>query len=125
MTWTIIGEGLNAFFQRSARAMGVLRDMKTIDDSLELYEENPGNTIILMHTAGVTAIAPIISKVKGVICTKGGVSSHLAILSREFRIPCIMAANLHHDGGFLNGREVMILLNDRKGFVYLKEGESH
>jgi len=121
MSWVKIGEGLNAFFSTGAEVEGTLKEIRSSDDSLDLCEEEPSqNLIVLLKTAGVTIITPILSMVKGIICTSGGTSSHLAIISREYRIPCIMATRLsYHDD--LDGKDVKLLLKQKKGFVYLLE----
>jgi phosphoenolpyruvate-protein kinase (PTS system EI component) len=89
---------------------------------MELYEDKPQNLVVLLRTAGFTVLAPIISLIKGIICTSGGTSSHLAIISREYRIPCIMAARLDHDDG-LDEKRVRLLLRQQKGYVYLQEAQ--
>jgi len=121
MSWVKIGEGLNAFFSTGAEVEGTLKEIRSSDDSLDLCEEEPSqNLIVLLKTAGVTIITPILSMVKGIICTSGGTSSHLAIISREYKIPCIMATRLsYHDD--LDGKDVKLLLKQKKGFVYLLE----
>lgn len=95
--------------------------MKTPEDSFRIYADDPESPVLLLHKAGVTSISPILSKASGIICTKGGTSSHLAILAREFHIPCIMATKISYKDE-LEGMEVMIRLGQRKGFVYLKNG---
>ena len=37
---------------------------------------------------------PLLGRVRGLICTSGGVTSHVAILSREFGLACVMGAEL-------------------------------
>jgi len=121
MSWVKIGEGLNAFFSTGAEVEGTLKEIRSSDDSLDLCEEEPSqNLIVLLKTAGVTIITPILSIIKGIICTSGGTSSHLAIISREYKIPCIMATRLsYHDD--LDGKDIKLLLKQKKGFVYLLE----
>lgn len=121
MSWVKIGEGLSAFHSRSAEARGFLREVKTTKDSLRIFEDGSEAPVLLLHEAGVTAISPILPRASGIICTKGGVSSHLAILSREYQIPCIMAARVSREEE-LEGMEVMIRLDQRKGFLYLRKG---
>ncbi len=120
MGWIKIGEGLNALFSSDAEVEGTVKEINSYSDSLKLYEDKPQNLVILLRTAGVTVLAPIISLIKGIICTCGGTSSHLAIISREYRIPCIMATKLDHDDD-LDEKKVRLLLRQQKGFVYLQE----
>ena len=120
MGWVKIGEGLNALFSGGADVKGTVKEIRSSGDSLDLCEEASQNLIVLLKTAGVTIITPILSMIKGIICTSGGTSSHLAIISREYRIPCIMATKLsYHDD--LDGKDVRLLLKQKKGFVYLLE----
>jgi len=123
MGWVKIGEGLSALFSSEAEVEGTVKEINSYSDSLELYENQPQNLVILLRTAGVTVIAPIISLIKGIICTSGGTSSHLAIISREYRIPCIMAARLDRDGG-LDKMKVRLLLRQQRGYVYLQEAQN-
>jgi phosphoenolpyruvate-protein kinase (PTS system EI component) len=120
MPWLKIGEGISAFSVSNLRARGVLREIETVEDTLWLSEETPKRTIVLMHTAGVTTIAPIFSMVSGIICTTGGPCSHLSILAREFQIPCIMKAKIDYEG-MLEGKEVCLELNGSKGQILLRE----
>lgn len=109
---------MSASAVRSARARGVLREIKTAQDTVRLYNGDPQGTIVLLHTAGATTIAPLFSRISGIICTKGGVCSHLAILAREFQLPCIMAAKIGYDGD-LEGKEVMIELTRSRGRILI------
>ena len=120
MGWVKIGEGLNAFLSSGAEVEGTLKEIRSSSDALTLCEAPSQSLIVLLKTAGVTIVTPILSMIKGIVCTSGGTSSHLAIISREYRIPCIMATRLsNHDD--LDGREVRLLLRRKKGFVYLLE----
>lgn len=121
MGWVKIGEGLNALFSGGAEVEGTLKEIRSPRDALDLCEgEASQNLIVLLKTAGVTIITPILSMIKGIICTTGGTSSHLAIISREYRIPCIMATSFSQCED-LDGKEVKLQLRRRKGFVYLLE----
>lgn len=111
---------MNAFFSGVTEVVGTVKEIRSPSDSLDLYDSNPQNLVVLLRTAGVTTITPILSMIKGIICTRGGTSSHLAIISREYRIPCIMATRLsYHDD--LDGKDIRLLLRQKKGFVYLPE----
>jgi phosphoenolpyruvate-protein kinase (PTS system EI component) len=65
-----------------------------------LTEGVPPETIAVIDDSGGTLTAPILEGFKAVICKGGTIRSHLGILTREFRIPCLMAAELNgvHDG---------------------------
>ncbi|MFX1509284.1 MAG: PEP-utilizing enzyme [Promethearchaeota archaeon] len=107
-----IGEGLLTL-QKSAQ--GVLRVISSIEDVLSLLkefkaEESSGVTsdkIVLVEDAGTTTLAPVLSRLKGVICTSGALGSHLAIVTREFGIPALMGTKINFDGN-LNNQMVRI-----------------
>jgi phosphohistidine swiveling domain-containing protein len=62
-----------------------------------LRHEKLDEVILLTDSASATAVVPLLAKVRGVVCRSGGVTSHLAIVSREFGIPCLMGAELPGD----------------------------
>ena len=63
-------------------------------------------TILLVDSPSATAVVPLLAKVRGLVCTSGGMTSHLAIVSREFGLPCLMAADVDLDA--LDGREIAV-----------------
>lgn len=119
MPWLRIGKGISAFAVKTLRAEGIVKEIETVEDTLKLSEKTPRKTIILMHTAGVTTIAPIFPMVSGIICTTGGPCSHLGILAREFQIPCILKARIDYKDT-LEGKEVCLELNGYDGQILLK-----
>jgi phosphohistidine swiveling domain-containing protein len=62
-----------------------------------LRHEQLDEVILLTNSASATAVVPLLAKVRGVVCRSGGMTSHLAIVSREFGIPCLMGAELPED----------------------------
>jgi signal transduction protein with GAF and PtsI domain len=96
-----IGKG-KATWSGSAHE-GTVREVRTADDVLALLEDPPKDLIVLMHTAGATTLSPLFGDITGIVCTTGTEGSHVAILSRDFGIPCIVAAELTRD---LDGRRV-------------------
>src|SRR3954454_2724707 len=73
---------------------GAIVEVSTPDDVLELMETDLDDKIVLMHTAGATLLAPLFADLKGIVCTTGGIGSHVAILSREFGVPCVVSVSL-------------------------------
>jgi phosphohistidine swiveling domain-containing protein len=63
--------------------------------------------ILLTATASATSVVPLLAKVRGVVCRSGGMTSHLAIVSREFGLPCIVGAEFD-DPAALEGRRVRL-----------------
>jgi phosphoenolpyruvate-protein kinase (PTS system EI component) len=53
-----------------------------------------GETIVFAEQASVTNLAPVMSRIAGVISTAGGPTSHLAIVARGFETTCVVGAKL-------------------------------
>lgn len=89
---------------------GELRRADEVPQVLALLKhENLADVILLCASASATAVVPLLSKVRGIVCRSGGRTSHLAIVSREFGLPAIIGAELVDDTD-LEGRRVR--LND-------------
>ncbi len=75
---------------------GIARYVRTSDKVLEYLKEGvPEETIAIVDDSGGTLTAPILEQFKGVLCAGGTTRSHLAILTREYNIPCLMNVNLN------------------------------
>jgi len=61
--------------------------------------------ILLTESASATAVVPLLAKVRGVVCRSGGMTSHLAIVAREFGLPCILGAEFDAEA---DGRRVVL-----------------
>jgi phosphohistidine swiveling domain-containing protein len=61
--------------------------------------------ILLTSSASATAVVPLLAKVRGVVSESGGVTSHIAIVAREFSLPCILSAEI--EAG-IEGRRVRL-----------------
>jgi signal transduction protein with GAF and PtsI domain len=83
---------------------GTVREVRTADDVLRLLDDAPDDLIVLLHTAGATTLSPLFADIRGIVCTTGTQGSHVAILSRDFGIPCIVGAQL--DVPALDGRRI-------------------
>jgi phosphohistidine swiveling domain-containing protein len=86
---TIIGKGEAAFGQ--GRIRGAVRRFTTPDDVLDVIGDDLTETIALVESGGTTFLAPILGRLGGVMCMSGTLRSHLAIVSREYQLPCLMA----------------------------------
>ncbi|MFT4128108.1 MAG: PEP-utilizing enzyme [Gordonia sp. (in: high G+C Gram-positive bacteria)] len=111
--WTKAGHGERV--SGTASVTGTVVEIRTTEDVLPLFDHCPDALIVLLHTSGGTILSPLFSDINGVISTVGSTGSHVAILSREFGIPCVMGAELTEE---LNGKVVRI---DADGTVYLGE----
>ena len=75
---------------------GIARYVRTSDKVLEYLKDGvPEETIAIVDDSGGTLTAPILERFKGVLCAGGTTRSHLAILTREYNIPCLMNVNLN------------------------------
>ncbi len=91
-----------------AGCTGVIRQANTVADVLQLLKDpDLGSVIIFTESPSATAVVPLLAKARGVVCQSGGMTSHLAIVSREFGLPCVMGAECA-DPGALEGQEVTL-----------------
>jgi phosphohistidine swiveling domain-containing protein len=89
-------------------AEGVLHAANTTAQVFALLRDPQLDEVILLtDSASATAVVPLLAKVRGVVCRSGGMTSHLAIVSREFGLACLMGAELP-DAPALEGARVRI-----------------
>jgi hypothetical protein len=75
--------------------------LHTMQDVLDLMATGvPPSTIAIVDDAGGTLTAPILAEFVAIVCLGGTVRSHMGILSREYRIPCLMNSSV---AGVKNG----------------------
>lgn len=95
-------------FVSGTRTSGLARRVVSIDDVLELLDDpGLGEMILLTDSASATAIMPLLTEVRGVICSAGGRTSHLATVSRELGLSCVVGTSFAGDAD-LDGRRVVI-----------------
>ena len=113
-----IGEGLSCSSISEATGEGVY--IQSVEDVINLFD-NANGKICMVEDSGTTTLGPILSDLTGVLCTAGSAGSHLAIVSREFEIPCIMGVEfLTEDLSSLNGKKIKIITEDEsKGIIFL------
>ena len=91
---TIVGTGENVF-QAATDTEGTARFVSTLETVVDMIDNGvPEGTIAIIDDSGGTLTAPVLQFFKGVVCMGGTVRSHLGILTREYGIPCFMAAEL-------------------------------
>jgi signal transduction protein with GAF and PtsI domain len=115
-----IGEGLSC--SSKSEVAGELVYIQTLEDVINLFDQASGK-ICIVEDAGITTLSPILSDLAGTVCTKGSAGSHLAIVSREFGLPCIMSIKfLIDDISSLNGKKAKIVHDgEDAGILYLAE----
>jgi len=113
-----IGEGLSC--SSKSEATGELVVINTVEDVMNLFDKAKGK-ICIVEDAGTTTLGPILSELAGTVCTTGGAGSHLAIVSREFNLPCIMATSFKVKNlTSVNGKRGKIVTEDEdKGVLFL------
>lgn len=90
----VVGTGDNVF-QARGDVTGTARLISTVDVVMDMLVNGvPENTIAVIDDSGGTLTAPILEGFAGVVCMGGTIRSHLGILTREYNIPCLMAADL-------------------------------
>ncbi|WP_420638944.1 PEP-utilizing enzyme [Candidatus Poriferisocius sp.] len=94
----VVGRGSPVF--SGVSGAGRLKRFETPDDViavLDAGEEAAAATVALVKDAGATFLAPIEADLAGILCRLGDIESHLAIISRDFRIPCLMGVTFDGD----------------------------
>ena len=87
-----IGSGTRVFETGPVR--GSWRRLTSPDDVLELMDTTADGVVACVADAGATFLAPIFDELTAVVCLSGTPMSHIGIVSREYQIPCVMAAAL-------------------------------
>ena len=76
---------------RAENFTGTARYVRTTDKVLQCLTEGvEEGTIAIVDDSGGTLTAPVLEKFSCVLCAGGTTRSHLAILTREYNIPCLM-----------------------------------
>jgi signal transduction protein with GAF and PtsI domain len=102
-------------------AEGELRYITTMQEVIQLLKEGADGKIVLVNDGGTTFLAPILSKLAGVVCITGALGSHLAIVTREFEIPALMGTKIENPKD-LDRKHVMIKPNqDIEGVLLVTE----
>ena len=92
ITVTDIGTGTRVFEAGPVR--GSWRRLTSPDDVLELMDTTAEGVVACVADAGATFLAPIFDELTAVVCLSGTPLSHIGIVSREYQVPCVMAATL-------------------------------
>jgi signal transduction protein with GAF and PtsI domain len=87
-----IGSGTRVFEAPPVR--GAWRRLTSPDDVLSLMDSTAEGVVACVADAGATFLAPIFDELTAVVCLSGTPLSHIGIVSREYQVPCVMAAAL-------------------------------
>lgn len=117
----IVGTGDNVFQARSD-VTGTARLISSVDVVMDMLLNGvPEGTIAVIDDSGGTLTAPILEGFTGVICMGGTIRSHLGILTREYNIPCLMAAELD---GLQEGDTVLVEYSKPAADAYAERDQS-
>jgi signal transduction protein with GAF and PtsI domain len=74
---------------------GQVAAVSTLPDVLALLgREDLGETLLWVSEPVVTLVAPVMEQVAGILCASGGPAAHVAIVSRELDLPCLMQCRI-------------------------------
>jgi phosphohistidine swiveling domain-containing protein len=105
---TEVGAGVNLF--RAGEVRGVARWFHDTADVLSIDDDDLEDTVAFVDKGGMTFLSPILPDLRAIVCTTGSRESHLAILSREADVPCVLAAEL--TAAVSDGDTVVLNLTD-------------
>ncbi len=108
-----IGVGTRVF--EAAPVRGAWRRLSSPDDVLELMDTSAEGVIACVADAGATFLAPIFDELTAVVCLSGTPLSHIGIVSREYQVPCVMAATLTTEPA--DGDEIEVDCSAEPGIV--------
>lgn len=109
-----MGTGIKVFDHQPVR--GRWHPLESPDDVIDLMDNGAEGVIALVRDAGATFLAPVYDELTAVVCTSGTLRSHIGIVSREYQVPCVMAAAFP-DGEPTPGAEVEVDCSGAEGVV--------
>ena len=111
----------NGLISLKLNAEGELRYLTSVKEVVNLLKEGPHGKIVLVDDAGTTFLAPVLSKLAGVVCRSGALGSHLAIVTREFEIPALMGVKIENPQE-IHGKHAIIKPEEgASGVLYIRE----
>ncbi|WP_181779251.1 PEP-utilizing enzyme [Pseudonocardia pini] len=105
---TDVGSGVTLFTAGEVR--GTARWFNDTSDVLSIDDDDLEDTIAFVNKGGMTFLSPILPDLRAIVCTAGSRESHLAILSRESDVPCVLGATL--SGEVADGDTVVLDMAD-------------
>mgnify|MGYP006425195177 CR=1 FL=1 len=93
--------------------------LENAEDVLDLMDCETGaeGVVAVVRDAGATFLGPIFDELTGVVCTGGTIRSHIGMVSREYRVPGVIAAQLVEEPA--NGTEVELDASGDEGVIRL------
>lgn len=108
----IVGKGTPSY--TFAPVTGTIRHFRSPEDVLASLDSDLETTIALVASGGTTFLSPILGRLGGIVCLDGTLRSHLAIVSREFEVPCLVGTDLAE---LEDGTRVTLDIEDGTGVV--------
>lgn len=105
---SIIGKGTPSFDFSSTT--GSVRHFHSPDDVINSLDSDLESTIAVVRSGGTTFLSPVLGRLGGVVALDGTLRSHLAIVAREFELPCLVGTELAED--LKDGATVTLALNE-------------
>ncbi|GAA1864496.1 hypothetical protein GCM10009836_51060 [Pseudonocardia ailaonensis] len=109
----VIGKGTPSY--TFTRTTGRVRWFREPQDVIESLDTDLEATIALVASGGTTFLSPILGRLGGIVCLDGTLRSHLAIVSREFEVPCLVGTDLTEE--LADGTEIVLDIADGAGVV--------
>ncbi|MFC4943607.1 PEP-utilizing enzyme [Pseudonocardia sp. GCM10023141] len=98
-----------------APVTGRIHHFRSPSDVIASLDGDLESTIALVESGGTTFLSPILGRLGGIVCRDGTLRSHLAIVSREFELPCLVGTALTTD--VEDGAQVVLDIVDGAGVV--------
>ena len=116
----VVGTGDNV--AKASDLTGTARFVGTVEIVMDMLINGvPDGTIAIIDDSGGTLTAPILENFAGVICMGGTIRSHLGILTREYGIPCLMAAELD---GLMDGDTIHVQYSKLAADAYAQRDDA-
>ena len=112
---TVVGKGTPSY--TFERVSGAVRHFRSPTDVIDSLDSDLESTIALVASGGTTFLSPILGRLGGIVCLDGTLRSHLAIVSREFEVPCLVGTSLEQE--LQDGTTAVLDIADGAGRVEL------
>jgi phosphohistidine swiveling domain-containing protein len=110
---SVIGKGTPSY--TFTRTTGLVRWFREPADVISSLDSDLESTVALVASGGTTFLSPILGRLAGIVCLDGTLRSHLAIVSREFEVPCLVGTDLTAD--LADGTEIVLDIAEGTGVV--------
>ncbi|MCW4354718.1 PEP-utilizing enzyme [Hoyosella sp. YIM 151337] len=113
----ILGKGIPSY--TFDPVTGTVKHFRSPEDVIASLDTDLESTIALVASGGTTFLSPILGQLGGIVCLDGTLRSHLAIVSREFEVPCLVGTELSED--LADGTEITLSIEEQTGVILTPE----